>query len=172
MPALGFTLIELLIVISIVAIMSLVGVASFREFAANQVAPKASGEVQSVIRLAQSNATTSTLCNNVPAFSWTARIDLTNNKIQLYCNTAATPATYILQRDYPLTNAHLTARCSDQHSDIATATTDLTYTTGMGKLSTNCNNGASVNITITNSSNADAAPQTLKVSRGGAINVQ
>lgn len=60
----GYTLIELLIVISIISVLGIVGFVNYKSFSSDQVVVKAAGQIQTVLRLAQSNATTSTLCSD------------------------------------------------------------------------------------------------------------
>lgn len=71
MRSAGFTLIELLIVITIISILTIVGVANFKDFAQDQVIVKASGQIQSLLRLAQRNASSSVKCTDTEsAISW------------------------------------------------------------------------------------------------------
>ena len=60
----GFTLIELLVVIAITSILAVMGFVNFKDFSSNQISVKAAGEIQTILRLAQSNATSSTLCDS------------------------------------------------------------------------------------------------------------
>ncbi len=65
MRSAGYTLIELLVVISIIGILSVVGFVNIKDFSSAQALKKAAGDVQSFLRLAQSNATSSAFCNKV-----------------------------------------------------------------------------------------------------------
>ena len=60
--ALGFTLIELLVVISITAILSVIAFVNYKDFAQAQMLNKAVTEIQTYLRLAQSNSTASVIC--------------------------------------------------------------------------------------------------------------
>lgn len=60
----GFTLIELLVVIGIMAILIVVAVPSYNEYSKNQKLTEATKQLQTVLRQAQNNAQTGTVCNN------------------------------------------------------------------------------------------------------------
>ena len=160
----GYTLIELLVVISIISILAVVGFVNFKNFATNQVTVKAQGEVQTLLRLAQSNATSSTLCNNQPATSWSVKFtDPTT--IQLRCY----PADY-LQRPFSLVNAQVAISGSGCSLSLPVT---LNYSVGVGKLTVSPSNACSfVTFTISNTSNPSAASKTFTISKGGAIDVQ
>ena len=98
----GFSLIELLVVISIIGLLSLLGFANFKDYAKDQVGIKAKGQIQTLLRLAQSNATSSTLCGNEGGVKWSLIFNATN--IVLACGSANTP-----QRTYTLENAKIEA---------------------------------------------------------------
>src|SRR3989344_549373 len=100
----GYTLIELLVVISIISILAVLGFVNFKDFATNQVTVKAQGEVQTLLRLAQSNATSSTLCNGNVVTSWHLRFT-SGTVIELRCNPG-NPGEF-LQRSYTLENARV-----------------------------------------------------------------
>ena len=165
MRSAGFTLIELLIVIAIIALLSLVGFVNFKDFAANQVIVKAAGEVQTLLRLAQSNATTSTLCNNQGATSWSLKFSNAQT-IELRCN----PSDY-LYKTYTIANAQLSIKC-DTTNLLLPAT--FTYSVGVGTLAISPDCLQSINFTISkpSGSSSNAVPQSFTISKGGAINVQ
>lgn len=86
----GYTLIELLVVISIIGILSVVAFVNIKDFSSAQALKKAAGEVQSLLRLAQANASSSTLCNNVGGVSWTVKFN-TDSTIQIKCGPTDYP---------------------------------------------------------------------------------
>lgn len=59
----AFTLIELLVVISIIAILGVAVLINYKDFSQNQVLDEAISQVQTLLRLAQANATAGVLCN-------------------------------------------------------------------------------------------------------------
>jgi len=164
LPVLGYTLIELLVVIAIVTLLATLGFVNFKDFAAQQVTIKAAGQIQTLLRLAQSNATSSTLCNGQGATSWF--LSFTSSSIDLRCN----PGNF-LKNTYTLENASLQLQCSGASNLSFPAT--FTYVTGVGTLTTACpQTSTSIIFTISNTLNPSASPKTFSISKGGAINVQ
>ncbi len=158
----AYTLIELLVVIAIIGILSLVGFVNFKSFSADQVAVKAAGQIQSYLRLTQTNASTSTKCPVPPpatdqgAISW--YLVFSGNTINVECDTTATPG--VLYRTYTLdSNVQVTNACSNP----------IIYTIGSGTLPSTVSD---CTITVKNSSSATAAIKTISVTKGGAISVQ
>lgn len=123
MPSAGFTLIELLVVISIIALMTVIGAVNFKDLAANQVAEKGAGQVQTMLRLAQSNATTLTLCDNKPATSWFVKFIDDNNtyKLELHClgKDSSGNIQESIPRIYTLENAVISVKCSDDSTSCS-----------------------------------------------------
>lgn len=159
----AFTLIELLVVIAIISLLSLVGFVNFKSFSADQVAIKAAGQIQSILRLAQTNASTSTNCNGSPQTNgWS--VDLNSALIVLNCNG-------IFQKSYVLDNVQITLidppiGCSSGPSFT------LTYSISTGALTLPCSASiSSVTFKVQHSSDPTKS-KTLTVTKGGAINVQ
>lgn len=162
----GFTLIELLVVISIIAIMSIVAFVNFKDFNAGQIAPRAAGQVQSYLRLAQSNATTSTVCNGSASTSWSLKLN--SSAVELHCFNTADQ----LIRTYNLQNAQIQAIECAGGTPLSFPTT-FTYETRSGKLTTSCSTlTEKIVFKIINASNPSVAPKTFKVSKGGAVDVE
>lgn len=90
----GYTLVELLVVITIISILTVVGFVNYRTFSADQIAIKAFSQVQTYLRLAQSNSSTSTLCSNktdIGPWLITFKSDGTyNNTLELSCGPLST----------------------------------------------------------------------------------
>lgn len=95
MRSAGFTLVELLVVISIIGILSVIAFANFKEFSSAQALKKAAGDVQSFLRLAQSNATSSTLCGSSSGVDWT--VTLNANSVVISCPSNPNYKTLTLQ---------------------------------------------------------------------------
>lgn len=143
----GYTLIELLVVISIIALLAVVGFVNFKTFSANQVAVKAAGQIQSYLRLAQTNASTSTKCKNgLETTGWS--VVLNTASVELECNG-------VNQRTYALENVDI------ENPDSCI----LVYSIGTGALNNSCI------FTVINRSNRDLS-KTVEVTKGGAINVE
>lgn len=172
MRPVGYTLIELLVVISIISLMAIIGFANFKDFSRDQVVVKAAGQVQSLLRLAQSNATSSTLCNGSGATSWYINItdDANNSIIQLNCDPGGT------LRSYPLENAKVSIAASGCSFNLPVR---ISYAVGTGAqtlassgASDTCLKSSKFTLTITNFPNPSASPKSFNVSKGGAIDVQ
>lgn len=172
----GFTLIELLVVISIISIMSIFAFVNFKDYAAEQVTPKAAGQIQSLIKLAQSNATSSTICtSSVASTSWSLEfLNATTIKLDCYNNTTKYP-----QKTYTLQNASMEILCSSVSGSNLIPIT-FTFTSGTGALavtngtppSPSCLTSPSFLFKITNTLNPAVGIKEFKVSKGGAIDVQ
>lgn len=171
MRSAGYTLIELLVVISIIGLLGVFTLSSLKGFSKDLPVNKALGEVQTLLRLAQSNATSSTLCNNQGAVSWSLKY-LNATTIELRCN----PADF-LYRTYNLENAQV-AITGDLGCPVLFPAI-LSYSSGMGTrtifssgVSTACLQSSTISITISNTKNTSATGKVLKMSKGGAIDVQ
>lgn len=66
----GFTLIELLVVIAIMSITGIYTIANYRSFGEDQNLKSAALEIQSLLRLAQSNSTSNLKCQDKPTTNW------------------------------------------------------------------------------------------------------
>lgn len=86
----GFTLIELLVVIAIMAIVGTFAIANFRTFGEDQDLKSAALDLQSLIRTAQTDATTGVRCDDDPTHtlnSWRVNVykQLNKYRAQLAC---------------------------------------------------------------------------------------
>lgn len=170
----GYTLIELLVVISIIAILSVIGFANYKNFSSDQVVTKAEGQIQSLLRLAQSNATSSTKCNDSGSTSWSL-IFLNATTIELRCN----PSDF-LSSTTTLENAQIDTITGSNCMAISPSTTPftITYSSGSGT-QTLSYTGASLaclasdtwTFSLKNTEDATKTKQ-FTISKGGAINVQ
>lgn len=163
----GYTLIELLVVISILALMTVLGFISYGSFAKDRAADKALIEVQTILRLAQGNATSSTLCNVQPAANWKVVI-LSGDNLELHCDPED-----ISHRTYKLQNAEISEIMPSCGSAVGLPLTVI-YSSGNAALSFSYT-GASQNCLAseywTFTINSDATKR-FKLSRGGAIDVE
>lgn len=85
----GFTLIELLVVISIIALLSIVAFINLKGFSQDQVLNKAVSEIQTLLRLAQANATAGVLCNSQGGANWTVNFKANKVDIELDCGDSS-----------------------------------------------------------------------------------
>jgi len=107
MRSVGFTLIELLIVLSIISILTIVGVVNFKDYAQDQVTIKATGQIQSLLRTAQRNSSSSVKCTDTePAVSWLvdfkdATSDSNHRTITLSCKSPTSSEDSLTTIDIP-----------------------------------------------------------------------
>lgn len=164
----GYTLIELLVVISIISILAVLGFVNFKNFATDQVTVKAQGQVQTLLRLAQSNATSGTLCGTSGGLPWSLIFNATN--IGLACGLSN-----LVQKTYTLENAQVEIKgsgCSALRLPVT-----LSYSRGVGALTISPSdpclaNATSIVFTISNTRNPSASPRPFNISKGGAIDVE
>lgn len=173
MRSAGFTLIELLIVISIMAIMAVVGFVNFKGFSADQVTVKAVGQIQTYLRLAQSNATSGTKCGTTGGAPWALLFNRDQKHIMLTCGT-----NNIEQKNYILDGAEIESiKGSECDRNTSVIPFTLVYSSGVGALtftgdsiSSTCLASDVWTFTIKNTKNNTT--KSFKVSKGGAIDVQ
>ncbi len=171
----GYTLIELLVVMAIMSIMAVVGFVNFKDFSSEQVTVKAIGQIQSLLRLAQSNATSGILCS-APQAAKLWYLVITSTNVDLSCDTATTVNAY--HRGYPTDNVTISVKCSTGDTSGITLPVTISYFPLSGQISfkgsdssTVCSNTNSLFITATNTQNISLT-KSLTISKGGAIDVQ
>ena len=69
----GFTLVELLLVMAVMAVVSVVTFTNYKAFREDQDLKKGMGQIQTVLRNAQTNASTRTRCHNFPSKNWSVK---------------------------------------------------------------------------------------------------
>lgn len=97
----GFTLIELLVVISIMALLATVSFAKYASLREDQYLKNAANELQSLVRVAQTNAGSGVLCGSVPGATWLVEF-IDSKTIDLKCYISDPAA--ISQKTLLLTN--------------------------------------------------------------------
>lgn len=159
----GFTLIEILVVISIMALLAVGSFVYFKDFSARQYTNKAAGEIQSLFRLAQSNATSSTICKKGDGTNdqskWSLKFFNDHQTIKLLCGQDNTE-----KRTYILENARFE---SSRNLPV-----QVNYAPGSGVLTFSCEPDCNSAQSLTFTLNPGANQKTLTISKGGAVNVQ
>lgn len=177
----GYTLIELLVVIAIIAILAVIGIVNYKSFSSDQIVVKAQNDVQTYLRLTQSNASSSTFCSdnqNVGPWSLTFRaISGVYNTIDLSCGS--TTKTYTLES--AKVSSIIGIDCgSDVTSEATSPSFKISFSSGIGAATfsytgvgatTTCLASASWTFTVTNTKDSTKF-KTFKLSKGGAIDVQ
>lgn len=178
----GYTLIELLVAISVIAILSIVTFINFKGFSQDQLLNEAVGQVQTMLWLAQSNATSGLKCNNNPAKSWMVEFskNLDQYYIKLKCNYAQSPD---VEKKTLTLKGGVTVDAISHGSECLTVTfptntMTILYTTLYGKTEfilargvggSECNADVP---TITVTLKRNNSTKILTINKGGAIDVQ
>ena len=90
----GFTLVELLVVITIMAITGVFAFANFGSFGEDQKLKSAVQDVQSLIRQAQSNASTNTKCSTGYSATWQVNFENATT-VKLECRESGNATAFI-----------------------------------------------------------------------------
>lgn len=130
MPKNGFTLVELLIVITIIAIISAFVAVNFKGNREEQALQREQLKLQSILKLAQTNASSSTLCSDLGGgASWKLAMDPLQEKITLSCQKGEE---VIEDRSYILEGGiSMSFLCSQTSTSFASGV-EITYTTLSG----------------------------------------
>lgn len=135
----GYTLIELLVVVTIIATISVMVFANYRGFSKDQVLIKATGQIQSLIKLAQSNASSGLKCasgDSESSSEWYVKFKpVTNNKsvLELSCYKSAgiSPASNTIMQTLTLDqNIFVTKVNNDTGSCLSSDGPSLTLSNG------------------------------------------
>lgn len=172
----GYTLIELLVVISIIGILGLVAFVNYRNFSQDQILNKGIGQIQTILRLAQANATSGALCGNNGGVKWTVKFSNSDQtRVDLVCSDTKTVNMYYLE------NLRISAITSSSClSDTYPAASVLVnYAALSGKMDfsgDDCVNGnqsvTSPTLTINIVSTVNDNHKQLILTKGGSISVQ
>lgn len=182
MRQIGFTLIELLIVISIISILTVVGMANLKGFADDQVIIKATGQIQSFLRLAQRNAQSSVKCTDEePAASWLITFQTNKNTLTLICkspNLETTIKELTLESNIEINQITTDSSCLVTVFPDYTAT--FIYSAPLGQIDFAMAKGVSnfecypntKNIKIIVKDNKTQITKDITISKGGGLDIQ
>lgn len=175
----GFTLIELLVVISMLGILATFVFVNYRSAASDQLLAKAVIEIQTLLKFAQSNATTGTVCVGPGGNSWTVKFRQNDkSKLDLTCGTTDTPRQSLTLQDVEVSsfqcNPADTTICPPV-DDVFTPPLSVNYSPLYGNINFSsgavCSNTAStIMVTLRNIKNNNK--KCFTISKGGAVNVK
>lgn len=154
----GYTLVELMVVLTILAIIGLVAFANLKTFSKTQTVDQAISEVQSFLRLAQSNATAGVICGTQGGAYWAVKFE-SNTQLKLRCGPTGVETE---QKTLDLVGVQVSYSCPLDSQLI------VTY----APLSGAVNLGSCSDVTITLTSTQDGQSKSFVITKGGAINVQ
>lgn len=169
----GFTLIELLVSVSVISILGVITLINFREFSQDKILKKAEGQIQSLLRLAQANATSSTLCIDKAGVDWSIIFKTDGEIVELTCSATVPPT--ILQtlelENVKVSSVYGFTDCTG----FVKLPLHIIYTklSGQGKFigSHSCiGKSSTLSIKLVNTLNN--SERIFNISKGGPINVQ
>lgn len=173
----GYTFIELLVVISIIAILGVGIFLNSKNFSQEQVVKKAQGEIQSYLRLAQSNATSNLKCSGEASTSW--GVAFFSDHLALTCNTAST--NNIVISNWNLENATIyglycstssPSGCPPSGTSISPIGLGVNFSPLYGKVTFGICSGSSTFLTVALYNSKINTYKCLNISNGGSIDVQ
>lgn len=160
----GFTLIELLVVISIMGILATFIFVNYKSSKSGQDLNKAASDIQSFLRLAQSNATSGVKCGTQGGAFWGVRFE-TNKKLQLKCGQNIGVGSW--QKDLNLEGVQ--AVYEEVFCSISSPLT-VVYAPLDGKVTFSGSDCSKVVINLT--ATKDNTTKCFTIERGGAVDVQ
>lgn len=171
----GFTLIELLVAMSILAILSVVAFVNYKDFSQDQILIKAQDEIQTFLRLTQSNATSSVLCESGGGSNWVVDFKADKVTINIICGP-----NNIVKKRMILQDAKVDSIKGSSCSSITDTTFDnsllrVSFSPLYGSLSftgvDNCiRDSSTVTINLLNTRN-NSGTRSFNISKGGGTNV-
>lgn len=171
----GYTLIELLVVIAIIAILGVVAFVNYQTFAQDQILNRAIGQIQSALRLTQSNATSGVVCidsanNTYGGVSWSIQFTADRTKIHVYCEKST-----IIQKVLQLENVEVNEIQGLSCPSPSSAPVTVSYSPLFGILTFEASDSCiaiSSKLTITLRNLKNANTKSFSLSKGGAIDVE
>ncbi len=176
----AFTLIELLVVISIIAILGVAVLINYKDFSQNQVLDEAISQVQTLLRLAQANASAGVVCQNQGGADWRVNFKLDMISLDLECSLNNFVDTYPV-KTLTLKNAQIDSVKSPTCSASCSSSSCLPLYVAYSKVDSSVKINGNDQSSCFNSSNQILINiQNLKtkniksftISKGGAIDAQ
>lgn len=175
MPAAGFTLIEMLIAITIIGVLSVTSFVYSRSLSQERFLAKALDSTQSLLRSAQSNATTGFNCGSTAGASgWSVQFKNDDKaKINLNCDKSANPIRTLSLENNIQVDSITGSSCMS--APPFSQPVNVSFSSLYGKVTFSGSDSCiaqSSTLTITLKNISTAVTKTFTISRGGAINVQ
>lgn len=163
----GFTLVELLVVITIMGLVGVYILSNYNSFGEDQKLKHAALDVQSLLRQAQSNATSKLKCQGQDVLDW--RVIFTSTaSLDLKCQNSAGISSSLKPLTFPVNISidSLTSGVNTCTSNQPEAVFVPLY--GTAKL-INCGMGAALNMTIILKNSKTNNTKTIVIEQGGRI---
>lgn len=173
----GFTLVELLIAIAIMAVLATIGFINFRIFSSSAKLNDGVNNVQSLIRVAQSNGGSSVNCNSSAPLSWGIRFN-TSRDATLICQTSSTSNDIkTLQFIDNLANVRIESVTTQPGSTCSIPYPASSFTVNYSVLYSqvsfsSCPNESKVLVIVSYSGGGSTISKTITISKGGGIDAQ
>lgn len=162
----GFTLIELLVVISIMGILATFIFINYKSSKSDQDLNKAASDIQTLLRLAQSNATTGVVCEGAGGAYWGVHF-ISNIKLELKCgNDIIEIDNWHREKDLDLEGVE--AKYDEQCS--ISPTLSVVYAPLDGKVTFSESTCSKVVINLT--ATKDNTTKSFTIEKGGAVDAQ
>lgn len=169
----GFTLVEILVAVTIMAFLGIVAIVNFKGVSSDTILSKAQGQIQSYLRIAQINATSSILCDGMGGAGWSIRFRTDDKaKLDLNCEKSL-----VVIRTFTLENAEVASikGSSCPLDSYPVSFLDVTFSTlyGVPEFSgIDACLGSSSTLTLTIRNLKNGNQKSFKISEGGALDVQ
>lgn len=160
----GFTLIELLVVMAIFASLSIFVFVNYKNTSPGRSLEKGVSDIQSLLRLAQSNATSNVLCSNQGGAKWSVYLE-SSTQIKLRCGPNGTENT---QKILSLTDVELAGGASCTISPPY----NIIYAPLNGKVTMLPDTVCSRIIINLKSTKDNTQQKSFSINKGGAVNVE
>lgn len=177
----GFTLLELLVVISIMAILTVIAVPSFNEYSKNQKLNDAANNLQSVLRQAQNNAQTGTVCtiggNTYTASSWKIIFNASNYSVSPVCIGVLPPTPVSQQYSLPsgviISAVKNKDNCGELSEGVSYKNLSSEVVFDLANCNVNVNDTLNITFCLTDSNCPDGSmTKTVSIEKGGGIYVK
>lgn len=169
----GFTLVEILVVLAITAMLAVGAFANFSGFKEDQNLQNAALDLENIIRLAQTNATSTVKCNGVGDASWAVSIETNRTDINLKCSTSSA-SIKLLQLKGIIVDS-ISGSCASSFTSTSVANPIIIGfstpygTTSFQDSSSACiTNSSSLSLTLKNLKTGNT--KTITIDKGGGIN--
>lgn len=175
----GYTLIELLVGVSILAVFAIVSILQFRTFGEDKILASAAQDIQSFIRVAQTNAQTGVLCYGAGGAFWSVHFQPDTVTLDHKCAYGQPPTEFILQKNLKLplniqVDSIVSPLCQSAYPQVS-GDLALSYAPITGKLTFETQeecirDGLSLTVSLKNTkTNKQKA---VMIDKGGAVDVK
>lgn len=168
----GYTLVELLVVMTILSLIGLTSFINLGNFREDKLLDTSLTNLQSLIRTAQSNASTGVLCSGVGGAIWSIEFIKDSKTINLKCQASSQTATVSIPATSLVGDVQVKSISSGSSCSSDTVTVNFLPVSG-GTTFTDLINtciGPSQSLTVTLYLSGKIETRTVTINKGGSIN--